>query len=102
MVKLRAGIMRTCAATRSRRLRETVHQGQNDGLCECCGRPAFLFYLDHCHKTGAFRGWVCNPCNSGFGIADDIELLEKRVAFLEAHKKKERIALIRATEATLN
>jgi hypothetical protein len=51
--------------------------------------------LDHCHETGAFRGWVCSPCNTGAGIADSIERLEKRIAFLEVHNEKmRRIALI--------
>ena len=55
------------------------------------------FHLDHCHETGAFRGWVCNPCNAGYGIMDNTERLEKRVAFLKAHKKKmDRLSLIKA------
>ena len=56
----------------------------SDGLCECC------------HETGESRGWVCRACNTGVGMADDIEHLEKRIAFLKAHEKKvERIALIK-------
>src|SRR6516164_3935627 len=42
----------------------------DDGLCECCGSLTFLFHLDHCHKTGKFRGWVCIGCNTGTGLAD--------------------------------
>ena len=64
-----------------------------DSLCQCCREPVKKFHLDHCHDTGAFRGWVCNPCNTGAGIMDDVERLEKRIAFL---KKTKRIALIRA------
>jgi Recombination endonuclease VII len=46
---------------------------------------------------GAFRGWVCNPCNTGAGIMDDVARLEKRVAFLKSREKKmERVALIKA------
>ena len=37
--------------------------------CERCGRlPTTLgtrgrgLSLDHCHETGAFRGWVCTSC----------------------------------------
>ena len=45
------------------------------------------FHLDHCHETGAFRGWVCNACNTGRGIMDNIERLEKRIAFLRAFKR---------------
>ena len=33
-------------------------------------------------------GWVCRACNTGVGMADDIEHLEKRIAFLKAHEKK--------------
>jgi hypothetical protein len=64
-----------------------------DDLCQCCGKRAFRFHLDHCHSTGAFRGWVCQPCNTGIGVMDNIERLEKRIAFL---KKAKRIALIKS------
>jgi hypothetical protein len=70
------------------------------GRCQCCNariRSKRGFHLDHCHRTGAFRGWVCNTCNTGVGMADDIELLEKRLIFLINHEKKmERLALIKA------
>jgi hypothetical protein len=54
-----------------------------DGLCECCSAYTRRLCLDHCHDTGAFRGWVCNSCNSGAGIMDNVERLKKRIAFLE-------------------
>jgi hypothetical protein len=29
---------------------------------------------DHSHQTGAFRGWLCDPCNRSLGgIGDNIE-----------------------------
>jgi hypothetical protein len=31
---------------------------------------------------------VCRACNTGLGMVDDIERLEKRVAFLKAHEKR--------------
>ena len=37
---------------------ETKH-----GPCELCGRIRRLYY-DHNHWTGAFRGWLCNDCNT--------------------------------------
>lgn len=33
-----------------------------DGRCQACGEERVLC-LDHCHDTGAFRGWICHPCN---------------------------------------
>lgn len=29
--------------------------------------------LDHCHKTGTFRGWLCSKCNLALGHARDSE-----------------------------
>lgn len=41
--------------------------------CECCkqlpGKRALA--LDHDHKTGAFRGWLCGRCNAGIGLLGD-------------------------------
>jgi hypothetical protein len=27
--------------------------------------------MDHDHGTGAFRGWLCTPCNAGIGLLGD-------------------------------
>lgn len=35
--------------------------------------------LDHCHKTGKFRGWLCNTCNLALGRK---QLSEKMLAYL--------------------
>lgn len=44
-------------------------------VCECCGRPQVekkgSLDLDHCHVTGAFRGWLCGNCNRGIGLLGD-------------------------------
>lgn len=55
--------------------------------CECCGerRGAKRLHVDHCHKTKAFRGWVCLKCNTGIGkLGDSLEGLLKAVAYLRA------------------
>jgi hypothetical protein len=53
--------------------------------CECCGKlPGKLgLQLDHCHKTGLFRGWLCFMCNSGIGkLGDTVEGLERAITYL--------------------
>ena len=40
-------------------------------LCDLCNNPISLFkrqiWLDHDHKTGQFRGWLCPRCNIALG-----------------------------------
>jgi hypothetical protein len=45
------------------------------GLCHICGDPkskqARELHMDHDHKTGRFRGWLCARCNVGIGKFED-------------------------------
>lgn len=44
------------------------------GHCECCGRlprGRYGMCLDHDHDSGAFRGWLCHPCNRALGLLGD-------------------------------
>ena len=44
--------------------------------------------VDHCHATGKVRGLLCSSCNSGIGrLKDDVELLEKAIAYLREMNK---------------
>ena len=55
-------------------------------VCECCGRPPGKrsLHLDHCHLTGAFRGWLCGQCNKGIGaLGDYVGGLRLAIAYLE-------------------
>ncbi len=54
-------------------------------FCELCGRiEKRRLCLDHCHGTGAFRGWLCDRCNRGLGFFDDnIEGLKRAIAYLK-------------------
>ncbi len=40
-------------------------------LCDICNNPISIFkrqiWLDHDHKTGKFRGWLCPRCNVALG-----------------------------------
>ena len=40
--------------------------------------------LDHCHKTGKFRGWLCHACNRALGnFQDDLNIVKKAVDYLK-------------------
>lgn len=61
-------------------------------LCEICGRPPTARYkrlaLDHDHETKAFRGWLCNRCNTALGmLGDTLEALERVVAYLRRSRQ---------------
>ena len=40
--------------------------------------------LDHNHKTGKFRGWICQHCNNALsGARDKIKTLKNMIEYLE-------------------
>ena len=39
--------------------------------CACCGATDRRMALDHDHQTRAFRGWICNKCNTAIGMLGD-------------------------------
>lgn len=50
-----------------------------------CGRVLTLkeMHLDHDHKTGRFRGWICRSCNHGIGmLGDTIEGVQNALDYL--------------------
>jgi hypothetical protein len=67
-------------------------------LCDCCGigieelkrrgdnREYGGFQLDHDHKTGKFRGWICHNCNQGIGkLGDDLEGICRAALYLSGN-----------------
>lgn len=45
--------------------------------------------FDHCHKTGAFRGLICQNCNRAIGLlGDDAMSLEAALDYLRSHESK--------------
>jgi len=54
--------------------------------CELCGGlpGKRALHLDHDHKTGLFRGWLCQACNLSLGkFGDEIKGLERAIAYLK-------------------
>lgn len=40
--------------------------------------------LDHDHKTGRPRAWICDSCNTGIGrFKDEVDLLKNAIEYLE-------------------
>ena len=58
-------------------------------LCAICETdfstlPQKHRHVDHCHKTGLVRGWLCHGCNLGIGnLKDDPKLLRKAAEYLQ-------------------
>lgn len=54
--------------------------------CECCHQLTTHFVLDHCHKSGNFRGWICRNCNQGIGkLGDNLEGIKNALSYLNRH-----------------
>jgi hypothetical protein len=54
--------------------------------CFCCQKIDKLF-IDHCHVTGKFRGWICKHCNVGIGYLSDQEAgVQKALDYLKRCK----------------
>lgn len=70
--------------------------------CDCCGKKNTTslvvgekrcsknnLLVDHCHKTGNFRGWTCRNCNQGIGkLGDNVEGLIKALNYLLRYQNK--------------
>lgn len=53
-------------------------------LCAICFRDMWQPHLDHDHKTGRLRRFLCGPCNTGIGLLqDDVDVLKRAVTYLD-------------------
>jgi hypothetical protein len=59
--------------------------------CEVCGgygKKRNGIVLDHNHKLGKFRGWLCSNCNTIIGLAkENPQILIALVKYLEINEK---------------
>ena len=74
-----------------------IYPYPEDNTCENCGkdfrnhpkRERPYLSLDHNHKTMEFRGYICEPCNTGIGkLGDNVEGLEQGIAYLKSAEKR--------------
>jgi len=62
--------------------------------CPVCGRKPDKnrkgkgkICVDHCHKTGKIRGWLCDDCNCALGRVDDkIDILKGLIKYLKKYE----------------
>lgn len=84
------GLCKVCNAAKSLRSHHNVNgfpapTRPKPNACENCKQPprAKGLALDHNHETGAFRGWLCSPCNTAIGaLGDTVEALEQATDYL--------------------
>lgn len=58
----------------------------HDGRCDLCGgdNGGRVLCLDHCHRTGALRGFLCGSCNTAIGhLRDDPALIRAAADYVE-------------------
>lgn len=71
--------------------REKLVGSPKPELCPVCGRKPVggnrgkgRICVDHCHKTGKIRGWLCDDCNVALGrVNDRIDILENLIIYLK-------------------
>jgi len=73
-----------CISLHKRQRREALKNATpKPDQCDSCGKKTNKLWLDHCHKSGEFRGWLCPSCNSGIGyFKDDVNLLNLAIKYL--------------------
>lgn len=86
----RASICKICRKAESKiRLRIKKYAPPKISFCECCGKSTKKIFLDHDHETETFRGWLCEPCNTGLGkFGDTLEGIEMARNYLLKYKER--------------
>jgi hypothetical protein len=65
----------------------TIRPPRKSGHCDFCEKHRKLC-LDHDHLTGRFRGWLCSPCNTAFGVfGDTVEGLLRGIDYVNGTHK---------------
>ncbi len=69
--------------------RKSENPPKDDQPCPIC-KSTVPLVLDHDHKTGKFRGWICDSCNKMLGMAkDNPDILIAGAKYLSESKKQD-------------
>ena len=64
---------------------------RQDNKCAICGKEfneSNVPHVDHDHKTGKIRGFLCNNCNTGIGmLCEDPKLFDKAKEYILKHRE---------------
>jgi Recombination endonuclease VII len=76
------------AAKRRKKMGQPEPTGPYPNACEICealeANQDKGLMLDHDHKTGLFRGWLCSSCNLGLGkLGDSLEQIERTLRYMQ-------------------
>lgn len=83
---------KACASASSQLMKKYKMKRPPIGVpCQNCGKQNEKLVFDHCHETGAFRGWLCYQCNSAIGnLGDNLKGLRRAVKYLKRHERRKR------------
>jgi len=75
-------------------LQEYTEKLVQQKTCAICGVELSTddpnVHLDHCHKTGKIRAFLCSNCNRGIGcFHDETWKLQKAIEYLNSHSENE-------------
>lgn len=87
VARRRMKLRRNYGITPEQHAAQISRQGGDCAICKraLAGLSPQTVHVDHCHATGALRGILCGPCNTGLGNFRDSEAsLMSAIEYLRA------------------
>jgi hypothetical protein len=76
-------LKRTYGLTLQEYEEQLAHQRGVCAICQRSPKEKTLLRVDHCHKTQAIRGLLCDTCNRGIGyFQDDAKALRRAADYV--------------------
>ena len=87
------------------KIKKQIGPPKDNHVCDCCGKTEqailtefrlhqgtkkkTVWTYDHDHKTGLFRGIICQPCNTVMGnLKDSLDVANKVVKYIKKHNER--------------